>query len=292
MPDLKLSAEEAGALAIYLTDSKTEPIEPLSLPDAPTSDEIRDASGWRSVRIAAPFDAVPAEQQLAQLGRQVMHERRCTSCHELKVSGEEAVLAAPPANSDLRRSTAGAGSDPNSGMSCSHRTQKIGQEQTDPAIRYSIPQFAETLNRAAVREFLAAAGKSSGAPAPSESAQLTLARFNCQACHERDGIGGLAPEFVNLISANQSAQEAELVKPPTLSGITEKFLGKSLEAVLTGDRRSRPWMSVRMPHFGKEHVGHLSAALASLEATSVAEQAAATSARLASGGSGPPTGRR
>ena len=274
MPDLKLSAEEAKAIAAYLTDAKTEPIAPLALPEAPTSEEIRTA--WLALgQKLSKLDSQSPGQQLAQLGRQVMHERRCTSCHEFKISGEVDFWKARPANSDFARVAAS-----------SQNEDRAGCLKSEPSPDAKIPRFAETLNRDAVRAFLAASGKSPGAPAPAESARLTLARFNCQACHERDGVGGLAPDFVNLISANQSAQEAELVKPPTLSGVTEKLLDNSLAAVLTGDRRARPWMSVRMPHFGKEHVGHLPAALAALEATNAANRSATPQpdARLAEAG--------
>ncbi|MBL9123979.1 MAG: c-type cytochrome [Planctomycetaceae bacterium] len=267
MPDLQLSRDEAAALAAYLTSPKTEPIEPLSLPDAPSSAEI--ASVWHALG-QEPTDLSDAspERQLAQLGREVLRARQCTSCHELKIAGEEDFWAPRPAQADfaqLARRAAAPGELPG--------CFATGEQPAASPRRH--PEYSAILDRDAVRTFLAAALDAPGTPAPAEAARLALARFNCQACHERDGIGGLAPDFVNVISANQGAQEAELVKPPTLSGITEKLLAKPLDEVLTGDRRSRPWMSVRMPRFGREHVGHLAAALAALEATTAATATAA-----------------
>lgn len=272
MPSLKLSADEAAALACYLTDPATEPVEQLVLPADPTADELRAA--WLALGLKeSTLNALTPEQRLGELGRQVMHERRCTTCHELKGAGDEDFWRARPAQADFAQLAARTASEKAAnGCLKPHLQQATHGNKHSAALPH--PNYADTLDRDAVQAFLAGARTAADSTAPAENARLALARFNCQACHERDGIGGLAPDFVSLLSVNQSAEEAESIRPPTLSGITHKLLAKSLDDVLTGDRRSRPWMSIRMPRFGKAHVGQLAAALATLEGTEPADQIA------------------
>ena len=102
--------------------------------------------------------------------------------------------------------------------------------------------------------------------APADDAALALARFNCTACHERDGSGGLTPEYINRLGTGEDGA-SELVTPPSLTQVTAKLTEKALRGVLEGDERSRPWMSLQMPHFGKQRVADLPVQLAALDAT-------------------------
>ena len=86
---------------------------------------------------------------------------------------------------------------------------------------------------------------------------LTLVTFNCTACHQRDGLGGVAaardPHFqtTNLNLGDQGRI------PPALSGVGAKLKAKWLRDVLINRRVIRPYMKTRMPQFGEENIGHL-----------------------------------
>jgi mono/diheme cytochrome c family protein len=102
-------------------------------------------------------------------------------------------------------------------------------------------------------------------------------RFNCTGCHERNGEGGLSATLHRLLTENQSAAEADLIRPPTLTGIAAKLHSAALAAVLLHGERARPWMALKMPHFASEHVAPLVAALPALEGHIPAEPSAPSS---------------
>src|SRR5207253_7815696 len=92
-----------------------------------------------------------------------------------------------------------------------------------------------------------------------------LQRFNCLACHSRDGEGGLTADLVDELRRYEKAENAEQVTPPPLTGAGHKLRTPWLRQVLTQAGRARPWMGLRMPQFGAEHVGRLAEGLAALE---------------------------
>jgi hypothetical protein len=96
---------------------------------------------------------------------------------------------------------------------------------------------------------------------------MAIARFRCQVCHERDGQGGLSADLYAHLTANQTEGEAELVRPPSLTGVARKLHTSALAGVLAGDERSRPWMALRMPRFPKPEMEALVTQLASADAT-------------------------
>ena len=126
------------------------------------------------------------------------------------------------------------------------------------------PRFGTSLDRAAVQEFLREVSSAPGTPDPGQQSRLAIARFRCQVCHERDGQEGLSADLYAHLTANQTEGEAELVRPPSLTGVARKLHTSALTGVLVSDERSRPWMALRMPRFPKEvmqaFVGQLTAA--------------------------------
>jgi cytochrome c553 len=103
-----------------------------------------------------------------------------------------------------------------------------------------------------VQTFLRDVLQAPGTPDPAQQSRLTIARFRCQVCHERDGQGGLSADLYAHLTANQTEGEAELVRPPSLTGVARKLHTTALTGVLVSDERSRPWMALRMPRFPKD----------------------------------------
>ena len=85
---------------------------------------------------------------------------------------------------------------------------------------------------------------------PSERIQLQLAQFNCFACHERDGIGGVSPEddpYFTSVDPNLGEQGRT---PPRLDGVGAKLNPVWMRKILVQGAKSRPYMKTRMPRFG------------------------------------------
>jgi hypothetical protein len=101
---------------------------------------------------------------------------------------------------------------------------------------------------------------------------VALRRFNCLACHSRDGEGGLTPDVVEELRRYEKAENAEAVSPPPLTGVGHKLRTPWLRQVLTQTGRARPWMALRMPQFGDAQVGRLPEGLAALEGTQPEDQ--------------------
>ena len=87
--------------------------------------------------------------------------------------------------------------------------------------------------------------------------EVSLKSFNCVACHDRNGFGGVTelrnPHFktTNLNLGDQGRI------PPTLTGVGAKLKSKWMRDVLVKGRAIRPYMKTRMPQYGEENVGHL-----------------------------------
>ncbi len=105
-------------------------------------------------------------------------------------------------------------------------------------------------------------------PTPSESIAHSLLSFNCYACHERGGLGGVEP----IRNAHFETQIPEMGDegriPPALDGVGDKLREEALKELLQNGtkgspkEKDRPYMHARMPKF---HVGELAKALAAVD---------------------------
>lgn len=109
-----------------------------------------------------------------------------------------------------------------------------------------------------------------------ENVHKTLVTFNCTACHEREGVGAVSPERLNVklgemnknlvgfkdktgIFTGTHPELGDQGKiPPTLSHVGAKLKPEWIHKVLIEGVRQRPYMNVVMPHYGAENIGHLS----------------------------------
>lgn len=166
---------------------------------------------------------------LAAKGGKLFQQLRCAHCHE---PDADAGTSKPPA---LNRARAEEG--------C--LSEKTG---TWPRYRLSEDQ----------RDAIQAALKS-GAPefSPREQIEMEMARFNCYACHERDGVGGVSEARDSYFtSADPNLGEQGRI-PPDLSGVGAKLKLPWLRKVVAHGASARPYLKTRMPSFGEENVAYL-----------------------------------
>ena len=85
----------------------------------------------------------------------------------------------------------------------------------------------------------------------------TLAAFNCIACHDRKGLGGIAPERNAYFTGTKEALGDQGRIPPPLTHVGAKLTGDWLSQVMVHGGRQRLYLNTRMPLFGGENVEHL-----------------------------------
>jgi len=85
----------------------------------------------------------------------------------------------------------------------------------------------------------------------------TLVAFNCIACHERAGLGGIAPERKALFTGTQPEMGDQGRLPPPLTHVGAKLKPEWIGEVLLRGKRQRGYLDASMPQFGEANVGHL-----------------------------------
>ncbi|MCC6418626.1 MAG: c-type cytochrome [Gemmataceae bacterium] len=252
MPHMLLNPKEAADLANFLCSDKG-PRQVPALPAAPPQEKARTALRQLDPPAAeyVAFARLTPQQQWIDLGRRLVIERSCASCHTIAPKGQ-AVGAVPF----------------QAGFAALRETNRHarGCLAPDAAGRGKAPQFSLTeADRAALRVFLKDGSTGPGSPSPAHAARVALRRFNCFACHARDGEGGITPDLVEQLRKYEKVEDAESVLPPPLTGVGHKLRVPWLREVLTAGGRARSWMGLRMPQFGAVHVGKLPEALAALD---------------------------
>jgi len=252
MPRLGLEQQECQQIAEYLISRDASPAPAADAPLA--ADELpAQLADYRGPASQQPgYAALGVDDKLLAIGRDVIRAKRCASCHDFGESRNKD-LAPVPLAIDFGH------------IAQSNQLGCLIAAAAPDDMESSAPRFGASLDRAAIKEFLVAARSASGAAAPGELARLTLARFHCASCHQRGDDGGLSLTQTRLLTENQTNAEAELVRPPTLTGIVAKLRPAALHAVLVEGARSRPWMALKMPHFPRELIEPLPARLAALD---------------------------
>ena len=177
----------------------------------------------------APFEPLKVNADLASRGRELFGKLGCANCHDdLKVP---ATLSVAFAKLDARRGclSEAPGAWPRFDLSAEQRT----------LIAKALP-IAEK-------------------PQLDDKQQLakTLVTFNCIACHERTGLGGIAPERDALFTGTQPALGDQGRIPPPLSHVGAKLKPEWIAEVLLRGKRQRDYVDASMPQFGETNVGHL-----------------------------------
>lgn len=101
--------------------------------------------------------------------------------------------------------------------------------------------------RNAIRDFLASVQPDKPIyHAPRTTFDLRIRQFRCTSCHELNGE--------NIQAAQQVDDDGRIVRierPPQLTGVGNRLTIDWLQAVLVEKHRNRPWLRMRMPHFGQ-----------------------------------------
>lgn len=261
MPAFQLSDADRERITAYLM-SLAEPTasSPLDLPAPPDGNELRRAYAVafaNDEQALAAFDALASDdERIASFARRTMETKRCAACHDIETKDNTGPWQVKPTAHDF----AAIARSPQSGCLVTLDPARDPEQPTS-----DVPRFRAALDRDLLRAFLAAASTAPATPAPGQQANLALARFNCTGCHERNGRGGLSTELSGRLVAIQSAESAEAVIPPSLTGVSDKLSAPYLHGVLAEGVRSRPWMSLQMPRFAAAHMAPLVEGFAALE---------------------------
>lgn len=122
--------------------------------------------------------------------------------------------------------------------------------------------------RANIRTAIAAPAQSFDIAAKVE---LTLARLNCLACHQRGEIGGVPVERQEFFTGKDANLGDQGRLPPTLTGVGAKLKADWLRDVVATGASARPYQNTRMPKFGAANTEALAGWLKQLDTLPPAE---------------------
>jgi mono/diheme cytochrome c family protein len=202
---------------------------------APAPEEPRGAS--------EPFRV---EADLARKGRTLFTTIGCASCHQLRENDKpiESTLTALPLD---RLKTEGG---------CLARVNEKG---------HAMYALSEPQRKALAAAIGAHADPPADPPSASETVAQVLTTFNCYACHQREGLGGVEETLNPFFTTTQKEMGDEGRIPPHLNGVGAKLAPDYLRSLFRNGGKDRPYMLTRMPRFGEANVGRLVAAFDSLD---------------------------
>jgi mono/diheme cytochrome c family protein len=174
---------------------------------------------------------------LAARGKALFAQHRCNACHS---TGE---ALAPPALPALSKVRAGEGCLSEKRGAWPHYPLSENQRA---AVQAALADEAETWT-------------------PHEQLQLTLTRLNCIACHQRDGLGGVATNRSEYFTGREESLGEQGRIPPPLTGAGAKLKAAWLREVVANGAGVRPTMNTRMPKFGAGNTEPLVAWLKQLD---------------------------
>lgn len=260
MPKMGLTNADARDLALFLTATND-----ARIPSIPIKPDIKP--GDLEIAKSIPgLDANDESKRWIAVGKAIFTSKGCVNCH---ANGERtqnrAVL-----NTVLERDTR-----PSIPFDQLGKTTNAGcladRPNAEKSPRYS---FSEA-DRSAIRAALASGiEKGSSAKTIAAESRYRLTRLMCLNCHDRDGEGGLGVSMVDRMKTLATADDADQLRPPTLTQVGHKATKSWLADVLLNGKRARPWQGLRMPQYGEENVGLLVHGLPAIDAAAAESSAA------------------
>jgi cytochrome c1 len=225
MPSTQMTDQEAADIATYLHLNR----------------ELMDVQDRKSL-------ALP--KQSVEDGRKQFIAQRCIACHEVKST------VVPPLGGSANAPPKGGATMPAPSLAslkadrgCLSDTKKAGVPD------YALSDFEKRALTLALKLVQA-----TPAPEPLTTLQRVdahLMRMNCYACHEWRGTGGLEEPRAQYLTVNETVAHSlgEIGRlPPKLDNAGRKLTPAWMEKLLWGsDGGVRPYMTVRMPRFGREN---------------------------------------
>jgi cytochrome c2 len=210
-------------------------------------------SHWERGEPESDVFVVDAQRALAGRGR--FEALRCAACHPMP--DLPAAKAVAPKLADLRL---------DGGAGCLEKDARAG-----------LPSYAlSSTDRAALEAVLHARDRLRAELDDSEQLDRTLRRFDCRACHARDGTGGPESDRLAYFTASEDldlGNEGRL--PPHLDGVGAKLRTEWLRRVLAEGASVRPYLATRMPRFGISNVGSLAELFARVDGASMHDESEA-----------------
>jgi mono/diheme cytochrome c family protein len=248
MPRMLLTSEQALDIARHLCRQTDDTIRTKMPEFKPTF----DLTGLVPNKEAEAIKKLPEAQRTVAVGKSLFVSKGCINCHV--VDGVEMPQVKKTANSKLHTVPA----FPNKGCLSEKPEDRIGSLGS---VNYGFTKE----QRESLVEFVSAGFKQKGSASPVHTARVALKRFNCLNCHQREKEGGIDLLLADKMKANETAENADDVQPPQLTGIGSKSRTSWLNEVLLHEGRARPWMGLRMPQFGEANLGKLHEHLPLLE---------------------------
>jgi mono/diheme cytochrome c family protein len=165
-------------------------------------------------------------------GRELVQSRGCVSCHSIK-EGETALtskLKSP------QFTAADASFDSSKGCLADAPAKGTADYQLTADDRVSLRSFLDSVVKQPVV-----------AVAPVETFYRRVAQFNCTACHSLNDQNNQP-----LQDVDDDGKIVNIERPPSLTGAGDKLRVDWIKRVLLDKKRTRPWLKIRMPHFGHE----------------------------------------
>ena len=187
------------------------------------------------------------DHDLADKGRAHFARLGCASCHQLNVGKTPiASMLSAPSLSELSADRGGC-------VALSHATSgllyRLGEPQRDALIA--------TLKAIATGPL--------PPPTPKQVVAAAMTTFNCYACHQRDGRGGVEEARQEFFKTTQKEMGDEGRIPPSLDRVGAKIQADYYRQIFDAGARDRPYMLTRMPRFGSSNVATWIAAVNTLD---------------------------
>ena len=169
------------------------------------------------------------DEELMERGRILFAELGCSACHPGSDNASQTQLEL---TMDASRSDRGCLSGIN-GMWPDYALSKAQRRVIQVALSSSDPLTSEQL------------------------VEVGLRQFNCVACHDRDGYGGVTGERDAYFSSHDPNLGEQGRIPPSLDGVGAKLKPTWLRRILVQGAPARPYMKTRMPRFAGKEIDQL-----------------------------------